>query len=71
MEGLNERAETLAAYESPKRLVKTLTEIYDTLGDVDVVVAREMTKLHEELVRGTALRYLKNIFESSRCQRAR
>ena len=49
IEGLGERTQTYAAYESPKRLIKTLTDIYDILGDIEVVVAREMTKLHEEV----------------------
>ena len=45
---------TLIAYESPNRLVATLTAIHRTLGDRPVVVARELTKLHEEYRRGTA-----------------
>lgn len=47
-------AETVVAFESPRRLVRTLT----TLASVDpsrpLAVCRELTKLHEEVVRGTA-----------------
>ncbi len=41
-------------FESPHRIVKTLEAIGLLLGDREVVVAREMTKLHEEILRGSA-----------------
>ena len=55
--------ETFVAYESPRRLVKTLADIYDILGDIEVVVAREMTKLHEEVVCEARSLIVKKIFE--------
>ncbi len=55
LEGLGGRKETFAAFEAPRRLIRTLTDIYDILGNVEAVVAREMTKLHEEVVRGKVL----------------
>ncbi|MCC7206500.1 MAG: 16S rRNA (cytidine(1402)-2'-O)-methyltransferase [Anaerolineae bacterium] len=45
---------TLIAYESPNRLVETLDAVIATLGDRPVVVARELTKLHEQFIRGNA-----------------
>jgi 16S rRNA (cytidine1402-2'-O)-methyltransferase len=45
---------TLIVYESPNRLTDTLDAIMQTLGDRAVVVARELTKVYEELRRGTA-----------------
>lgn len=45
---------TLIAYESPNRLVETLEAVLDALGNRPVVVARELTKIHEEFVRGVA-----------------
>jgi 16S rRNA (cytidine1402-2'-O)-methyltransferase len=45
---------TLIAYESPNRLIDSLQVIRDTLGDRPVAVARELTKLHEEIYRGSA-----------------
>jgi 16S rRNA (cytidine1402-2'-O)-methyltransferase len=45
---------TLAFFESPMRLVKTLRLATPVLGDRPVVVARELTKMHETLHRGTA-----------------
>ena len=44
---------TAIVYESPERLLESLRDALDILGDVEVAVAREMTKLHEELIRGT------------------
>lgn len=52
---------TIVLYESPKRLLTTLTDIHNILGDVDMVVAREMTKLHEEIIRGKASKVLENL----------
>lgn len=44
---------TIALYESPRRLVETLEDLRDVLGDRPACVARELTKLHEEFARGT------------------
>ena len=44
---------TLVAYESPNRLAATLDMACAVLGDRPAVVARELTKLHEELQRGS------------------
>ncbi len=44
---------TIVIYESPKRLLKTLNTIRETFGEVNTCVARELTKVHEEFVRGS------------------
>jgi 16S rRNA (cytidine1402-2'-O)-methyltransferase len=44
---------TLVLYESGPRLAATLTDLAQGLGERDGVIARELTKLHEELRRGT------------------
>ncbi len=49
LKGLNR---TILLYESPRRIVKTVTDIGEILGDVELVMARELTKLHEEVRRG-------------------
>lgn len=43
---------TLVLYESPERLGESLRELREALGDRAAVVARELTKVHEELARG-------------------
>ena len=43
---------TLVFYEAPHRLKETLKDAYETLGEREAVVARELTKMHEELKRG-------------------
>lgn len=43
---------TLVLYESPRRLVDTLAVLREALGDRRACVARELTKLHEEFLRG-------------------
>ena len=45
---------TLVFYEGPHRILDTLADIAAEYGDRPVVVARELTKLHEEFLRGTA-----------------
>jgi len=43
---------TLIFYEAPHRLAATLRDAYETLGEREAVVARELTKVHEEIRRG-------------------
>lgn len=44
---------TLVFYEAPHRIAKTLRDMQEVLGDRRCVIARELTKLHEEFLRGT------------------
>lgn len=45
---------TCVVYESPERLIVSLQDLVEVFGDAEVAVAREMTKLHEEIVSGKA-----------------
>jgi 16S rRNA (cytidine1402-2'-O)-methyltransferase len=44
----------VVCFESPFRLLRTLADIREVMGDVYLVVARELTKIHETFVRGGA-----------------
>lgn len=47
LEELKEETRTTVLYEAPHRLVRTLEEIYETLGERRVTICRELTKKHE------------------------
>ncbi len=51
--GMRNSTKVLIFYEAPHRLIEMLEDVRETLGDRPVVVAREVTKLHEEFVRGS------------------
>lgn len=52
LESLQHEEKTIIFYESPSRILDALKDVYDTLGDRQVVVARELTKVFEEIKRG-------------------
>ncbi|WP_099467529.1 16S rRNA (cytidine(1402)-2'-O)-methyltransferase [Konateibacter massiliensis] len=47
LEELKTETRTIICYEAPHRLVKTLEELYESLGDRRVTICRELTKKHE------------------------
>ena len=51
-EQLKNEPRTIIFYESPHRIIKTLTEVHEYFGNRNVVVARELTKKFEEILRG-------------------
>ncbi|HZM98118.1 MAG TPA: 16S rRNA (cytidine(1402)-2'-O)-methyltransferase [Pyrinomonadaceae bacterium] len=55
---------TLIFYEAPHRLAMTLKDAYEILGEREAAVARELTKLHEEIKRGR-LSELSSYFEDN------
>jgi 16S rRNA (cytidine1402-2'-O)-methyltransferase len=52
MAELAEASGTVVFYEAPHRIHDTLGELRALIGDIDIVIGRELTKSHEELVRG-------------------
>ncbi len=54
LEELNPESATLIFYEAPHRILESLNDIAQILGPRDTVIARELTKLHEEFLRGPA-----------------
>lgn len=63
LEALRQAEETIIVYESPHRLAATLAAMRRTLGNRRIVLARELTKKHEELLRGTLDEALSHLAE--------
>jgi len=53
LQSLSEENRTVVAFESPHRLIASLQDILAIFGDRPISVCREMTKLYEEIFRGT------------------
>ncbi|MFC2017844.1 16S rRNA (cytidine(1402)-2'-O)-methyltransferase [Chloroflexota bacterium] len=53
LESVAEEQRTIVSFESPHRLPATLRDLKEVLGDRRVAIGRELTKLHEEIFRGT------------------
>jgi len=59
LESLVHETTTIVAYESPHRILETLADMRELLANASVVLAREVTKVHEEFLRGSAASILK------------
>jgi len=55
---------TLIVFESPHRLLRSLADIHAVLGDRRIVICRELTKLYEEVVRGSVLELIARFSEN-------
>ena len=54
---------SLVFYEAPHRILETLRDIAEIYGEREIVLTRELTKIHEEFLRGTALALFRNLSE--------
>ncbi|ERM91795.1 methyltransferase [Caldanaerobacter subterraneus subsp. yonseiensis KB-1] len=63
LERISREERTTILYESPHRLKETLKELKEYIGERKVVVARELTKIHEEFIRGTVEEVLEKLGE--------
>jgi 16S rRNA (cytidine1402-2'-O)-methyltransferase len=61
LKDLAEARETLIFYESPHRISETLKDVYEVLGDREIVLTRELTKVYEEVLRGKVTEIQKQI----------
>jgi 16S rRNA (cytidine1402-2'-O)-methyltransferase len=61
LRALSAERRTLAFYEAPHRLAETLKDLVEILGDREVVLAREVTKIHEEFLRARLTELAKQI----------
>ena len=66
MESLQDDPRPAVAFESPYRINKSLALIAEVLPERSVTVTRELTKLHEEVLRGTASQILAALGDRSR-----
>jgi 16S rRNA (cytidine1402-2'-O)-methyltransferase len=62
-ETLRDEARTIVFYESPHRIAESLEDLRDVLGDRPVALARELTKMYEEVRRGSASEVLATVRE--------
>ncbi len=63
LKSVAEQTGTIVALEAPHRLRATLDDILLTLGDRKIAVCRELTKLHEEVFRGTVSQAIQHFTE--------
>jgi 16S rRNA (cytidine1402-2'-O)-methyltransferase len=52
LEGLSREDRTLVFYEAPHRVIRAVEDVLSVFGDRNAVLTRELTKIHEEVVRG-------------------
>lgn len=60
-EDIQKQNKTIIFYEAPHRLIKTLQEMEQRLGNIEVVLAKELTKIHEKFIRGTIEKVLETL----------
>jgi 16S rRNA (cytidine1402-2'-O)-methyltransferase len=58
---LSEESRTIVLFESPRRVAATLADLREVVGERRAVLARELTKLHQEILRGTVSSLLEEI----------
>ena len=63
---LADREETLIFFESPFRVVKTLEDMFEIFGDREAAVARELTKMFEEVLRGSLSELIRDMTKKPR-----
>ena len=51
LERIKREDKTIILYEAPHKLLKTLEDILENVGDINCVIAKEITKVHEEFLR--------------------
>ena len=70
IENIKNETATLIFYESPRRLFRTLNDLYKILGNRPAVVCRELTKLHEQFKRDSLqglIEYYSNVNPKGEC----
>ncbi len=60
LEAVKQLESTIILYESPHRVIQTLEVIQNVFGEIEVTIARELTKIYEEIVTAEVSTHLKN-----------
>ena len=55
---LKDETRTIIFYESPHRIVKALQQIQEFIGERNVAVVREISKVYQEVIRGSIQKFL-------------
>ena len=63
LEAIKNYTQTIIFYEAPHKLINTLKIIWDIFGNRNIVLAKEITKIHEEFIRGTIEEVLEKVIE--------
>ena len=63
LEEIKKYTQTVILYEAPHKLINTLKSMLEEIGDRNICLAREITKIHEEYIRGRISEVLQRISE--------
>lgn len=61
LEEIRNANKTLILYEAPHKIKSTLSDLKNIIGDREIVIARELTKIHEEFLRGNIYELIEKI----------
>ena len=62
LQSLKEDTRTMVFYEAPHKLIRTLHDLYEAFGDRRIALVREITKIHEEVIR-TSLKEAMTLYD--------
>ena len=62
-ERIKKEDKTIILYEAPHKLIKTLEDILENIGDINCVLAKEITKIHEEFLRNNISKIINKLNE--------
>lgn len=65
LQELSKEERTIIFYEAPHKIIRSVADMLAALGDRRVVITRELTKIHEETIRGTLSECLKRLQEGT------
>jgi len=65
LQELTKEERTIVFYEAPHKIIRSIEDMIEVFGDRRVVITRELTKIHEEMIRGTLTEGLKRLQEGT------